>query len=119
MPLYATVQELGRKSWPVKKCSSETKAPLMATPFDGEVAIRFPGLKGLDKSIVWVFFKARGVFDAWFYGVHRTREGIARAPARCFRCECNSFNRERDIRTCKTLDVRPSMMSRGILQLRY
>jgi hypothetical protein len=59
------------------------------------------------------------VFDVWFYGVHRSREGIARAPARYFRDGCNGFNRERDTRTCKTLGVRSSMISRGILQLRY
>ena len=35
-----------------QKCSSE-----IPSTFNGEVAIHFPGLKGLDKSIVWVFPK--------------------------------------------------------------
>jgi hypothetical protein len=35
---------------PCKSCHSETQAEL-----NGEVAIHFPGLKGLDKPIVWVF----------------------------------------------------------------
>jgi hypothetical protein len=33
-----------------KSCQSENQRN-----FNGEVAIHFPGLKGLDKSIVWVF----------------------------------------------------------------
>jgi hypothetical protein len=32
------------------KCASDKQ-----TVFNGEVAIHFPGLKGLDKPIVWVF----------------------------------------------------------------
>jgi hypothetical protein len=35
-----------------KTCHSEKQAEL-----NGEVAIHFPGLKGLDKPIVWVFPK--------------------------------------------------------------
>jgi hypothetical protein len=35
-----------------QKCSSENQST-----FNGEVAIHFLGLKGLDKSIVWVFPK--------------------------------------------------------------
>lgn len=35
-----------------QKCSSENQST-----FNGEVAIHFPGLKGLDKSIVWVYPK--------------------------------------------------------------
>lgn len=35
-----------------KKCSSENQST-----FNGEVAIHFTGLKGLDKPIVWVFPK--------------------------------------------------------------
>lgn len=36
-----------------KRCTSEAK------DFNGELAIHFPGLKGLDKPIVWVFPKLR------------------------------------------------------------
>ena len=35
-----------------KACQSENQRT-----FNGEVAIHFPGLKGLDKPIVWVFPK--------------------------------------------------------------
>jgi len=35
-----------------KGCHSEKQ-----TVFNGEIAIHFPGLEGLDKSIVWVFPK--------------------------------------------------------------
>lgn len=35
-----------------QKCSSEKQRT-----FNGELAIHFPGLEGLDKSIVWVFPK--------------------------------------------------------------
>jgi hypothetical protein len=35
-----------------KKCSSENQSTLK-----GDVAIHFPGLKGLDKPIVWVYPK--------------------------------------------------------------
>lgn len=35
-----------------QKCSSENQ-----NTFNGEIAIHFPGLKGLDKPIVWVFPK--------------------------------------------------------------
>jgi len=35
-----------------KTCQSEKQRT-----FNGEVAIHFPGLKGLDKPIVWVFPK--------------------------------------------------------------
>jgi predicted nucleic-acid-binding Zn-ribbon protein len=35
-----------------KKCSSENQSTL-----NGEVAVHFPGLKGLDKPIVWVYPK--------------------------------------------------------------
>ena len=35
-----------------KSCQSENQRN-----FNGEVAIHFPGLKGLDKPIVWVFPK--------------------------------------------------------------
>src|SRR6478736_320481 len=34
------------------KCSSENQSS-----FNGEIAIHFPGLKGLDKPIVWVYAK--------------------------------------------------------------
>ena len=37
---------------PCKSCHSENR-----NDFTGEVAIHFPGLKGLDKPIVWVFPK--------------------------------------------------------------
>jgi hypothetical protein len=33
-----------------KSCKSENQSN-----FNGEIAIHFPGLKGLDKPIVWVF----------------------------------------------------------------
>jgi hypothetical protein len=33
-----------------KSCKAENQRN-----FNGEIAIHFPGLKGLDKSIVWVF----------------------------------------------------------------
>jgi len=36
-----------------KQCASEVK------DFNGELAIHFPGLEGLDKPIVWVFPKLR------------------------------------------------------------
>ena len=35
-----------------KKCSSENQST-----FNGEIGIHFPGLKGVDKPIVWVFPK--------------------------------------------------------------
>ena len=35
-----------------KSCHSENQSE-----FNGEVAVHFPGLKGLDKPIVWVFPK--------------------------------------------------------------
>jgi hypothetical protein len=35
-----------------KSCESENQVT-----FNGEIAIHFPGLKGLDKPIVWVFPK--------------------------------------------------------------
>jgi hypothetical protein len=34
--------------------------------FDGELAIHFPGLKGLDKPIVWLFPKIRVCFNCGF-----------------------------------------------------
>ncbi len=37
---------------PCKSCQSENQSM-----FSGEIAIHFPGLKGLDKPIVWVFPK--------------------------------------------------------------
>jgi len=37
---------------PCKSCHSENQSE-----FNGEVAIHFPGLQGLDKPIVWVFPK--------------------------------------------------------------
>jgi hypothetical protein len=34
--------------------------------FDGELAMHFPGLKGLDKPIVWLFPKIRVCFNCGF-----------------------------------------------------
>ena len=34
--------------------------------FNGEIAIHFPGIKGLDKPIVWVFPKLRVCLDCGF-----------------------------------------------------
>ena len=44
-----------------KKCSSEKQST-----FNGEVAIHFPGLEGLDKPIVWVFPKLAVCLDCGF-----------------------------------------------------
>jgi hypothetical protein len=41
-------------------CSAETRI------FNGEIAIHFPGLKGLDKPIVWVFPKVLVCLDCGF-----------------------------------------------------
>jgi hypothetical protein len=35
-----------------KRCDSESQGS-----FNGEIAVHFPGLKGLDKPIVWMFPK--------------------------------------------------------------
>jgi hypothetical protein len=43
------------------KCSSENQSS-----FNGEVAIHFPGLKGLNKPIVWVFPKLAVCLDCGF-----------------------------------------------------
>ena len=37
---------------PCKQCDSDNQST-----FNGQVAIHFPGLRGLDKPIVWVFPK--------------------------------------------------------------
>ena len=44
---------LGEAVMSCKRCTSEVKN------FNGELAIHFPGLKGLDKPIVWVFPKLK------------------------------------------------------------
>jgi hypothetical protein len=43
------------------KCSSENQST-----FNSEVAVHFPGLKGLDKPIVWVFPKLAICLDCGF-----------------------------------------------------
>ena len=52
----------GRKFWSevmaCKKCDSRNQST-----FNSEVAIHFPGLKGLDKPIVWVFPKLAVCLD--------------------------------------------------------
>ena len=44
-----------------KSCHSENQAE-----FNGEIAIHFPGLKGLDQPIVWVFPKLVVCLDCGF-----------------------------------------------------
>jgi hypothetical protein len=44
-----------------KSCHSKNQRE-----FDGELAIHFPGLKGLDKPIVWVFPKLLVCLDCGF-----------------------------------------------------
>jgi hypothetical protein len=44
-----------------KSCKSENQSI-----FNGEIAIHFPGLKGLDKPIVWVFPKLVVCLDCGF-----------------------------------------------------
>jgi hypothetical protein len=44
-----------------KSCKSENQSN-----FNGEIAIHFPGLKGLDKPIVWVFPKLVVCLDCSF-----------------------------------------------------
>jgi hypothetical protein len=44
-----------------KSCKSEDQSI-----FNGEIAIHFPGLKGLDKPIVWVFPKLVVCLDCGF-----------------------------------------------------
>jgi hypothetical protein len=44
-----------------KQCSSDNQRP-----FTSEVAVHFPGLKGLDKPIVWVFPKLVVCLDCGF-----------------------------------------------------
>ena len=44
-----------------KACQSENQRT-----FNGEVAIHFPGLKGLDKPIVWTFPKLVACLDCGF-----------------------------------------------------
>jgi len=44
-----------------KSCKSENQSN-----FNGEIAIHFPGLKGLDKPIVWVFPKVLVCLDCGF-----------------------------------------------------
>ena len=66
-----------------KQCSSDNQRP-----FTSEVAVHFPGLKGLDKPIVWVFPKLLVCLDCGFteFTVPESetrllREGIARSTA--------------------------------------
>jgi hypothetical protein len=44
-----------------KSCQSQNQSNL-----NGEIAIHFPGLKGLDKPIVWVFPKLLVCLDCGF-----------------------------------------------------
>ena len=44
-----------------RSCKSENQSN-----FNGEIAIHFPGLKGLNKPIVWVFPKLVGCLDCGF-----------------------------------------------------
>jgi hypothetical protein len=44
-----------------KSCKSENQSI-----FNGEIAVHFPGLKGLDKPIVWVFPKLVVCLDCGF-----------------------------------------------------
>jgi hypothetical protein len=44
-----------------KRCASNHQ-----NAFNGEIAIHFPGLKGLDKPIVWVFPKLAVCLDCGF-----------------------------------------------------
>jgi len=46
---------------PCKSCQSEHQRNL-----NGEIAIHFPGLDGLDKPIVWVFPKILACLDCGF-----------------------------------------------------
>jgi hypothetical protein len=66
-----------------KSCQSQNTRNL-----NGEIAIHFPGLKGLDKPIVWVFPKLLVCLDCGFteFTVSESetrvlREGIATSPA--------------------------------------
>jgi hypothetical protein len=58
--------------------------------FDGEVAIHFPGLNGLDKPIVWVFPKLRVCLDCGF-----TEFAVPEAELRVLREE-GSVGRPKD-----------------------
>ena len=49
------------KSSKCKQCQTEH-----ASNFNGEIAIHFPGLKGLDKPIVWVFPRLVVCLDCGF-----------------------------------------------------
>jgi hypothetical protein len=44
-----------------KRCNSENQST-----FDGEIALHFPGLDGLDKPIVWVFPKLTVCLECGF-----------------------------------------------------
>jgi hypothetical protein len=44
-----------------KRCATDNQST-----FNGEVAIHFPGLKGLDKPIVWTFPKLAICLDCGF-----------------------------------------------------
>jgi len=46
-----------------KSCQSQNKRE-----FNSEIAIHFPGLKGLDKPIVWVYPKLALCLDCGFAG---------------------------------------------------
>jgi len=44
-----------------KRCASDSR-----DKFNGDIAIHFPGLKGLDKPIVWMFPKLEVCLDCGF-----------------------------------------------------
>jgi hypothetical protein len=46
---------------PCKRCASDSQQL-----FNGEIAIHFPGLKGLDKPIVWMFPKVAVCLECGF-----------------------------------------------------
>ena len=59
---------------PWKLCGSDKQSK-----FTAEIAIHFPGLKGLEKPIVWVRSGAIGLLELWGRGICRSRNRITLA----------------------------------------
>jgi len=89
-----------------KSCESLNQRNL-----NGEIAIHFTGLKGLDKPIVWVFPKLLVCLDCGITEFAISREGIGRARAQSFRGRCYSLSPENDTRKCKSLTVKNALGS--------
>jgi hypothetical protein len=60
-----------------KSCQSQNQRNL-----NGEIAIHFPGLKGLDKPIVWVFPKLLVCLDCGFTQFSKPNYGAWRKATR-------------------------------------